>query len=388
MNSLAGVRIAFWSGLSRLFRQGADFFEKKRKQASPPFESAQQIKDAEEDSAAATRLSGAPPHWLAMVRKRAPGFLSRLETFSRQGFPDMGEKRTSTGIAGGDKGKSAPLLFKSPTFESEPRAMIHSEQADSRTSEATEKYEVSVKVDAELIRTRMLGNAAKKSSSAPAAETAQHAVRIESSRLEIDDAGTGRRGQPSSPFQFRTVSRSLDRQTATELPVVEKVVTGPVSFEIVGDKKASIQPAPVVAKSAMAENENTDKAETEINANRVARPGFHREFRTDVVRVDVSKADAGQAGRLDRGHSADFNNGPQIKVRSSRQRQPATGSDSVSSDNYWPNLSGLEKTSLENDQWPELPEDVWTELAHKKELSTHLFTDQNVANPTENLWNG
>ncbi|MGR9088901.1 MAG: hypothetical protein ACU841_17800, partial [Gammaproteobacteria bacterium] len=87
MTAPAGFRAALWARLAALLRQGADFFESKSQRLKALNSADVRHDKGAEATLPASRLKGAPAHWLAMVRERAPGFLHRLESVSYQAAP-------------------------------------------------------------------------------------------------------------------------------------------------------------------------------------------------------------------------------------------------------------------------------------------------------------
>lgn len=385
MTAPAGFREALWARLAALFRQGADFFESKSQRLKALKSADVRHDQGAEATLPASRLKGAPTHWLAMVRERAPGFLHRLESVSYQ---------------------AAPAPFNS----------ANSGRREMRASSD-----------------RMPGRKTEPSTSEPALRITRPGVQnerhptVKPECFEPDDGfcrGDGKR-RPQfkqagwSPQQVDKAQENPGFKAAERTDVISGVrYQAALSFE--SNRPAAIGASPqarserleiaaispiAVSKGGLAEiNKVSAESAPTIEASIIRRPlptvephpakelrapGQMSERSPEPARHGLSdqksllRPDRNHAGKSTGWHGRSADTG-----RSDQRRYPATDRNNVPAQDFWPDSSGLEKNTSNSDRWPELPEDVWSELWHDFVEPAGAALGPADTNCTEDSWNG
>ena len=384
MAALAGFRIALWSRLAALFRQGAEFFENRREQAMPRDRS----EAPDEFEKIPDRLKGVPPHWLAMVKERAPGFLHRLETFSYQ-LP----------VESGENGTPVTFVQNVDTADRKPKepavlgcSIPYSPGSPNRQSEKglTRALEKSARIDpsAENVGVTKYRLCSKTSEIAHAPESAgksRQTPSLESFRPAPADHRVEKSGGPDFNEKRRTISNKAFEQAAGQAISATKTESVTVAPKAVGARlRVEAEPSRAAAKPFEASEVSTEKPRQKP-ASDSSEP--ERDQRRAAIGAAVLTMGRDRSERKVGVLTADIQNTTSRRDRLDQGLNAATYGESVSADSFWPDLSGLEKSSTNRNPWPELPADAWSELWCRQD-ATNMTPARANADLSEELWNG
>lgn len=386
MAAIPGFRAALWTKLGALCLQAAGYFENKRRQAAPFTYSVEQDQAETEASVAPGRIKGAPPHWLAMVRDRAPGFLYRLEAVSYPHPPVTGENSSVTQGAGTADHQPAAAAQAYSTLEPDIRFQKRSEPGVTRPLEKSARIAFSAEADHDDgTKNRLRFKTSEIGQSGPASGRAQQTRSFDPSVPAIDSSEAGRtrlnfkRERPSAVFN------SLHQAAAAAPPVTEIGSIPNLTKTGAAEKTVSSKQVPVTGKSSEIRGEPTGQSSLKPGLN----PSwFHHDQRPVLVRSSDADAGVDRVDRSDAGQTAVIQNPAQTRDRPEQARQSTAGGDSILADSFWPDLSGLEKTPVNRERWPELPDDVWNDFWRQQEVAANIKPEQADAHTTGALWNG
>ena len=371
MAAPAGFRFVLWAKLAALFRQGAGFFESKSRH------------DDFESPMSAGRLKGAPPHWLAMVQKRTPGFLHQLESgagqttlltdaTTRQREQEKSQASFNRTI---EPSVSEPVLpAKNPTIRVKPRPVEKSEGDESRevfgSGDAKDKPRIQ-KADAAPLR-----NKANESRQTADFETAQRTD--ETRRTHYQTALRFKSKKPASSFK-------VTQQTQNERPDIFNLQ--PVVFT----KKDDAVNQSISEQVQMTEARTMKKVLPikDSPSKETLKISFHHdEQRPSQTRPGNPEGAIHESVHSDQSAYSSTQRIPSTKVHPTPCQASVSDCQNVSANDYWAELSGLKKMPLHRGLWPELPEDAWSELW--RNLAEPAGTEHEVkhADSRESSWNG
>lgn len=384
MANLARFRITLWSNLAALCRRGTDFFESKREQAAAYIRDEIPSETQPPTNIATEPFNGAPEHWLAMVRKRAPGFLQQMEAFSHRAQPVLNNDRAplpniSSQYLQPEPNVSVDISPNPATTRSErPQHEIHT---DEHRKKDCPPLSVDLPENKTNDRPQMqppeIGQTSKASSKAGQTVLFKAIEPTAADRLNLTlNADEKESEQKPLIFSPKPVNRaSGQRISETTVPPARRV---PKNVEI--QPQRSIEPFHVTAKTP---DDLVVPSAQQMPALSIDQPDNKPLVTPRKIDYRISQE---ATSRHESKHAAipdDKNSTPESVVRCHYSNSI---DDRVSADRFWPNLSGLKKSPSDKDYWPELPTDVWSELCCGQDPAnkTQEFADTKVS---EALWN-
>ena len=207
------------------------------------------------------------------------------------------------------------------------------------------------------------------------------------------DSRVEKSGEPDFNEKRRTISNKAFEQAAGQAISATKTESVTVAPKAVGARlRVEAEPSRAAAKPFEASEVSTEKprqkpasdsSEPERDQRRAVKNGKRRAAIGAAVLTMGRDRSERKVGVL----TADIQNTTSRRDRLDQGLNAATYGESVSADSFWPDLSGLEKSSTNRNPWPELPADAWSELWCRQD-ATNMTPARANADLSEELWNG
>ena len=344
------------------------------------------------------RSTGAPSHWLSLVRERAPGFLLRLEQASYHFSPVSSDNRESADAVStinqpglereanslpDRKSESGPVLSpKNRSNDSgfQPLQNFSGVKVAAQPN-SSDDYQGSVFKTVELTGTGQAGKRAPKRFGLEPLRL--EPVSIRAASLAASDLKSEKERVPVTEYP-----------PTMEDPVVMRVESGHVALEAesVSDTKsvARQQSIPIAAEASRLSEFSEVPTVVNVFKAAVECPESLGYAPSKITRPNVSdRVFDAEADRKPGSQAVTFSSRRHWQSRPEGDRRQLNASiDSLTAENFWPELPGLEKAPVSRERWPELPDDVWTELCRNPIEAQITSPDQAEVNVTENLWIG